>query len=370
MIVFNLIASSGTSLQSCLFCSLTIAVEDLLMNKTLACGERLRSMKTAESIRRVDQSVRIARLHVCRDQLLCVLTYWISVTTVILLTMHSASAQPRGKVEDPRLKPRPVTLKTKDGVSLRTAYFPSEKGKEGICVLLVHEWEGQMGPYAKLAAALRQAGCAVLIPDYRGHGGSREYVDSRGSTKTFNIARMSKRDVENIVKYDLEEAKQFLKEENDEELLNLNRLVVIGVREGCVMAAHWTVRDWKFPSVGSVKQGQDVKALILISPEKVVKGVPIDPTLTDKNLVKLPIMLIEGETSPGADETTRIHKRLEVIKKKMSRGEAQGLEMESVKTSLSGQALVRESSVVPAIVKFITENVSTSEDENPWVSRE
>ena len=136
------------------------------------------------------------------------------------------------------------------------------------------------------------------------------------------------------------------------------------------MAAHWTVRDWKFPSVGSVKQGQDVKALILISPEKVVKGVPLDPTLTDKNLLKLPVMLVSGETSPEAGETTRIHKRLEVIKKKMSRGEAEGLELETVKTSLSGQALVRESSVIPAIVKFITENVTISDDENPWVSRE
>tara|TARA_R110002049_G_scaffold72490_6_gene187452 strand:+ start:167022 stop:167933 length:912 start_codon:yes stop_codon:yes gene_type:complete len=300
-----------------------------------------------------------------------VLAYLFAVAAVILLTMQAASAQPRGKVEDPKLKPRPVTLKTKDGVNLRAAYFPSEKGKEGITVLLVHEWEGQMGPYAKLAASLRQAGCAVLIPDYRGHGGSREYVDSRGATKSFNIARMSKRDVENIIKYDLEEAKQFLKDENNEELLNLNALVVIGVQEGCVMAAHWAVRDWKFPSVGNVKQGQDVKALIMISPEKVVKGVPLDSTLSDKNLVRLPIMLVGGATSPEAEETTRIHKRLDVIKKKMSRGESQGLELKTVKTSLSGQALLKESSsVIPAIVKFITENVTISDDENPWVERQ
>jgi hypothetical protein len=300
-----------------------------------------------------------------------VLAYWFAIVAVVLLSMHNASAQVRKPVEDPKLKPRPVTLKTKDGVNLVAAYFPSEKGKDAITVLLVHEWQGQMAPYAKLVNTLRDAGCAVLVPDYRGHGGSTEYVDSKGVTKKFNIARMSKRDIENIIKYDLEESKQFLKGENNEELLNLNAMVVIGVQEGCVMAAHWTVRDWKFPSVGSVKQGQDVKALVLISPEKIVKGVPLDSALSDSNLLKLPIMIVGGITSPEAEETERIFNRLEIVKKKASRGEAQGLEMKSVKSSLSGHALVNKNAdVISAIVKFVTENVKVSEQENPWVERQ
>ena len=211
----------------------------------------------------------------------------------------------------------------------------------------------------------------MLVPDYRGHGGSREYTNSRGVTENIQHRPMSKRDVENIIKYDLEESKQFLKKENNEGLLNLNAMVVIGVQEGCVMAAHWTVRDWRFPSVGSVKQGQDVKALVMISPEKVLKGVPLDSTLSDSNLLRLPIMLVGGETSPEAEETQRIYKRIEIVKKKLSRGVAQGLELKTVKSSLSGHALVNQSpDVIPAIVKFVTENVTVSEEENPWVERQ
>lgn len=267
-------------------------------------------------------------------------------------------------------KPRPVTLKTKDGIKLRAFYFPSDKEKEAIPVLLVHEWQGQASPYRALVLALNKAGCAVLIPDYRGHGGSKDYTDRRGNAKKFNTGQMSKRDIENIIAFDLEKAKGFLKEENNAGNLNLNALVVIGIREGCVMAAKWAQRDWNFPSVGRIKQGQDVKALIFISPEKQVKGIAIDPTLTDLNLLRLPIMIVAGDSSPEASEAERVAKRIESYKKRMGRGEAQGFELALPKTKLSGSALVKEAgSVIPAITSFIETEVVIGEEENPWLMR-
>ncbi|MCP4499062.1 MAG: alpha/beta hydrolase, partial [Deltaproteobacteria bacterium] len=131
------------------------------------------------------------------------------------------------KDEEPKL--RTVELKTKDGMRLRAFYLPSNKGKAAKTVLLVHEWKGQASPYGKLVSALRDAGCAVLVPDYRGHGGSREQPTSKGTKAEMDTSKMSKRDIENIVKYDLEKAKSFLKGENDNESLNLNAMVVIGV---------------------------------------------------------------------------------------------------------------------------------------------
>ncbi len=119
---------------------------------------------------------------------------------------------------------------------------------------------------------------------------------------------------------DLEKAKAFLKEENNEENLNLNALVVIGVREGCVMAAHWAQRDWSFPSVGRMKQGQDVKCLVLISPEKQIKGIGIDPTLTNANLIQLPMMIVAGESSPEAAEAERVAKRVEAVEETNGQG--------------------------------------------------
>ena len=266
---------------------------------------------------------------------------------------------------DPKLKPRPVTLKTKDGIQLRAFYFPSEKGKEAITVMLVHEWQGKgASPYGKLVMALRDAGCAVIAPDYRGHGGSTQKTEK----KKFNIAQMSKRDVENIIIYDLEKAKSFLKRENNEEKLNLNALVLIGIGEGCVLAAHWAQRDWSFPSVGRKKQGQDVKCLVFVSPEKQIKGVAIDPAIN--SLVRLPIMVVAGVSSPEASEAKRLAKRLEGMKRRIGKGTASGFELKMIDTALSGPALVKElSSVISGITQFVTSQVVISEDENPWIAR-
>jgi hypothetical protein len=118
--------------------------------------------------------------------------------------------------KDEMPEPRPVILKTKDGVDVRAFYFPSDKGKEAIPVLIVHEWQGQASPYLQLVLALRDAGCAVLVPDYRGHGGSVNYMDRRGKERRYDVSRMSKRDVMSIIAMDLEKAKGFLKDENDQ----------------------------------------------------------------------------------------------------------------------------------------------------------
>lgn len=302
---------------------------------------------------------------------------WLAVIVYLMATIVATTVaaqrppQKRSVKEDPELKPRTVTLKTKDGVSLRAFYFPSDKGQEAIPVILVHEWLGQASPYGKLVVALRDAGCAVLVPDYRGHGGSKEYVSARGTKETFNTRKMSKRDVENIINFDLEKAKAFLKQENDDEKLNLNALTVIGVGEGCVMAAHWAQRDWSFRSVGRMKQGQDVKCLVFISPEKQIKGIGIDPPLGNPALLQLPIMIIDGANSPQASEAERLAKKIEAVKKRMGRGTASGFEVQLPETSLSGQALVKGySGVIPRITKFVTSNVEIGDEVNPWIKRD
>lgn len=294
--------------------------------------------------------------------------YLCAVAVVMLLLSSAAQGQSTRKKEPP--KPRQETLKTKDGVKLRAFYFPSDQKKEAIPVLLIHDWESQASPYALLLKALRDAGCAVLALDYRGHGGSREYIDQRGNVKEFDTTTMGKADVANIIRYDLEAAKKFLEKENNAGLLNLNALVLIGVREGCVIAANWADRDWKWPSVGAQKQGQDVKALVMISPTKLVKGVAIDPVIARGPVPMLPMLFIDGSESPDAADASRIIKRLEAFKKRMGQGQALGLEVKLAKTKLYGARLLKASPKLMTDIKnFILDQVKISDDENPWVER-
>ena len=300
-----------------------------------------------------------------RSIAMTVLFYFLIVSVACV-----AVGQEKAKSEAEGPQPTIETLKTKDGVSLRAFYFPTDKGTESIPVILVHEWQGQGSPYVKLVLALNEAGCSVLVPEYRGHGGSKEYTDVRGRSQTLDPTAMGRADVAKIVGVDIEAAKQFLKKKNDDGELNLNALVMIGIREGAVFATHFAVTDWRWPSVGRLKQGQDVKALVLISPEKHIKGLSIDSVISDPNLIRLPIMVAVGKTSSEASEATRIVKRIEGFKRRLGQGEVRGFKEELIDTNLSGPALVNESDdLIPAVVSFITENVKISDSENPWIKR-
>lgn len=278
------------------------------------------------------------------------------------------------------LESRVVKLTTKDDVDLLAMYYPARasytKGEEAgdpktaVTVMIVHEWRGQASPYFELAEALVNAGCAVIIPEYRGHGGSREYTDPRGQKKQFNVSRMTQRDVEKIITMDLESVKGFLKEENNAGLLNLNALVLIGIREGAVLAGRWAERDWKFPSVGRIKQGQDVKALVYVSPEAQLKGIGLDGPLVDPHLIQLPLMIVAGEGSPEAVEAARIAKRVEAIKTRIGRGTLTGFQSLMPETKLSGARLINgASAVIPAIIDFVQSQVESGEGQNAWVAR-
>ena len=63
---------------------------------------------------------------------------WLVVAFVsIALDADPLSAQGSNKEEDPRLKARPITLQTKDGMELQAYYFPSDQKKAATTVLLV-----------------------------------------------------------------------------------------------------------------------------------------------------------------------------------------------------------------------------------------
>lgn len=262
-----------------------------------------------------------------------------------------------------------LELVTKDQVKLRAFYFPSDKGKEAIPVILIHEWQGQAGPYSPLVKSLWESGCAVIVPELRGHGASKEQTLG-GRTRELDAARMGKTDVQAMITGDLEEVKRFLVEENNDEKLNLNALTLIGVREGAILAAHWAIRDLNFPSIGAIKQGQDVKSLILISPERLLKGITLDETLNNNRLVSLPFLIVVGQASRQASDTERFHRRLESTKRRMGRGQVQGLQYEVINTSLDGHALLNDApGVIPKVRSYVVNEMVKNSSKFPWVER-
>lgn len=293
-----------------------------------------------------------------------------AVVALTCATPQTSTAQPRSsskKSDKPDVKP--LDLVTSDGVNLRAFYFPSDKGIEAVPVMIVHEWQGQASPYAPLVLQLWKAGCAVIVPELRGHGNSKTQ-QTPGGTRELELSRMRRADVMAMINNDLERVKKFIIQENNQRRLNANALVVIGIREGAVIAAHWAVRDLNFPSIGRVKQGQDVKALVLVSPERTVEGISLDDTMKDRLLPMLPFLVMVGESSRQVNDTDRFIKRLESSKKRLGRGEVRGLYYDVIPTALDGHRLVNDiANVIPRISRFVENQVISNAARFQWVER-
>ena len=144
----------------------------------------------------------------------------------------------------------------------------------------------------------------------------------------------------------------------------------MGVGEGAIFGAHWAVRDWKFPSVGSVKQGQDVKGIVMVSPKKVFKGVAMDAVVKDPMLLQLPILIVDGAEAPNAKESERLAKRIEKSKRPFTMPGGKVISLQLAPTRLTGPVLVKGVKAVgPAIAKFITANIDGAAKRNAWVKR-
>ncbi len=223
------------------------------------------------------------------------------------MTAHSADEKSRTKL--PAVE-QVKGLRTSDGVPLQLVYYPPQ-GKATATVILVHDIGGSEKTVRKLAAGLQKAGCAVAVPDLRGHGGSKNTdLDVSKKRLLVNQLRMIPasgggriRTSANL-KGDLETVRNWLAEKETEGDIDLKQLCVIGSGLGGTLAATWAVADWNWLPNTQGPQGQQVRTIILISPVWAEQGISITNALgvrttTGQREVKplleyLPVMIIAG----------------------------------------------------------------------------
>jgi len=174
--------------------------------------------------------------------------------------------------------PVEVTLTTKDGVQLQATYYASSAGQQAVPVVMLHDVNETRSVFDPLARALQNppvpaspvapqiASRAVLAVDLRGHGGSKSAQSTNGSKVELDLSRFQQEDFRAMVDLDMEAVRSFLVGENDAGKLNLNSLGLVGSGLGANVAMIWAAKDWAAPPLPVRKQGQDVKALVLLSP--------------------------------------------------------------------------------------------------------
>jgi pimeloyl-ACP methyl ester carboxylesterase len=291
----------------------------------------------------------------------------------------TASVQPKKKLPTPQN----VGFKTRDGVQISAAYYPSplekEAQKEAVPVILLHPFKGSRADYNDLALALQDAGCAVLVPDLRGHGQSTRRVNSDGKEVEIEQALMNHQDFEAMGHADqersgdVEACNKFLRAKNNAKELNLDKLVIIGAEMGADVAINWAQSDWSWPVLpGAPKQGQDVKALILLSPQWSFRGLSVGNALGNHDFAsRLSWMILVGE------QDTKIYPEARRMYQALSRiplpaiADSSGkpaISFHSYPTSLQGaQLLSRNFNSTAEILKFIDQQVT--KPVHPWTDR-
>lgn len=275
-----------------------------------------------------------------------------------------------------------MTLTTKDDVSLSCSYYPGTKGKQTVPIILLHGWEGPRGAgsgkdCAPLAIRLQQQGHAVIVPDLRGHGQSTRRVRADRSDERIERDSLRPNDFREM-QNDVEAVKMFLMEQNNAGKLNIELLCVIGFDLGAVVGMNWVQYDWSIAPLPTLKQGQDVKAFVLISPEQTFKGLAITPALRDANVRgELSCLIAFGtQSSSSATAGRRLYNTLKrshrpIPETEEERQQKQDLFLVELDTSLQGTKLLAAPALGLAdeIERFIRWRLVNRQGSFPWTDR-
>ena len=227
----------------------------------------------------------------------------------LVIACWFAPASVRAQREADAPKMQVVTLTTRDNVAIKVDYYPTTLGKESIVVMLLHDFGGSSKDLAPFAQQLQKnSRYAVVVPNLRGHGDAAAASGIKPeSLRSNDFAAMVG---------DLEAVKRFLLEENNKEKLNVENLAVVASGMSTVVAVRWAVLDWSYPQLPGLKQGQDVKALALVSPMLNFEGCNAqDAYRTPVVSQGLSIDLIYGEKAKEAKDMRKIAKFFEVPRK-------------------------------------------------------
>jgi pimeloyl-ACP methyl ester carboxylesterase len=279
-------------------------------------------------------------------------------------------------------QPEDLSLRTADGLDLALTYYPGAKGKETIPVVLLHMWKQSRNDYKELALALQSTGCAVIVPDLRGHGDSAHLRGARRD-ETLNPANMPPPQFAAMVTQDMAAIKHFLWERNNAGELNVEKLCVVGAEMGAAVALDFAAADALEQDRNRVRRpeyqiGRFVKALVLISPEISFRGLSIRAAAAYPAVQSdIAMLIFVGKTdSKALAEAKRIHGIFERFHPEptgdaKTKADKRTLFFVKLDTSLQGTKLLDPKFNVPGLINdFIYRRLVKSEESQKWTWRE
>jgi len=275
---------------------------------------------------------------------------------------------------------RNEVLRSPDGFPIHITYYPYLVTKETpadgaknapVVVLLPGDketrllWDKSSGPSDQdpFPLLLQKRGYVVITVDLRKHGESVINADDRIQPNDYTAMAVG----------DMAAVKDFIYAENQAERLNMRKLAIVGSGSGAAVAAAFAEIDWArapyddAPTiVERTPRGQDVRALILISPESSAGRIR---TSTSLRPLRGAVVNLALQVIVGGDDSADKRQASSIFDSFSPRSAAENPRVVLFKPELKdrGIALMRQVYPYGHAFKFLEDNVKTLDI--PWADR-
>ena len=215
------------------------------------------------------------------------------------------------------------TVMTSDGWTIHFTYYQADGGELTPVVMLLHGRGGNRLAYrTNLAKQLHDHGYAVAAVDLRMHGESRNPTETtEGSSATSaDASNLRPADYVRMVTEDLEAVKGFLLKEHQEKRLNIRKLGIVAADAMAPVATTFALQDWTkipyddAPTLSArTPRGQDVRALVLISPDATAPGMSTTKALIELRRPELQIgfmIAVGSKDTQDKGQAQKMYKQL------------------------------------------------------------
>jgi alpha-beta hydrolase superfamily lysophospholipase len=264
-----------------------------------------------------------------QKQALPLLLCWGLVAMLVLSLGTTLSAQDK-KDKDKEVDSKTI-LSPADGWPLKLTYYRSAEGKEAPVVVLLHmkgesrlTWTAPKG----FAEQLHARGFAVLAVDMRKHGQSKPGADADDpkkaassekdkAKKSTSGSELKPTDYPLMVR-DMDGVKKFIYEEHQKGNLNMRKTAIIAPTMSAAIAIAFAAADWQkapYDDAANVAmrtpRGQDVQAMVFLSPETTLPGVPAHQVVSHLKATPMAaFVVVGGSDAQDKDQAKKLFQQL------------------------------------------------------------
>ena len=273
----------------------------------------------------------------------------------------------------------------RDSWPIHVTYYPSRLKENAAVVVLLHNKGGSRLVWIRkggLAESLQNEGFAVIAVDLRKHGQSKPGAGLGGAAgrKKGSDTKLTRFDYALMVSSDMEAVKRFIFSEHQKKRLNMRKLAVVSAGMSSPVAVVFAANDHaKKPHADAptlaarTPRGQDVRALVLLSPQGSLPGMTINrPMKYLKGRAAFLICVGDRKSRVPLSEATRVYNYLKPIsddpEKRINWMNPFPVQLQG--TDLLGKRIGVEGVVVAFLKKFVGDLKDPWQDRRSRVNRD